>query len=596
MSRKGLFEAMRAKLSQRHRKLYLLWVSLLVFCPTALQPQDRPVPPLNSELDRENLSRVAASAADIKALLVKDAGLMVEVRRCLAKQATGHGQIISESDLTEDAIFDRLEKDVQFRSLATTLLQEYGYLVPVINPNSQAAKEQDFLFQQRTKLIAANQENELAVRRLNMQKSLRPPAAVCDTQLDADCSAGKLPQQQSPASQQQRRSDPVVPFESVPPSTAPENRTDHLELTQTEEEAAGTFPALTLAAGYESILSPNPGTDSVDERSSDSHLVHDDQASVADSDKRNQVEGLTEYEAETASANLATPRPGVRERGLTEIASRVSPSRRSPPPPPDLVRASSPYREIPSLYDMYIQAVPRPAAPKRFGAEVFENGSRDPQLIPMDLPAGPDYVVGPGDALSIDLWGGVTQRIYRLVDREGRVSLPEIGPMLVSGKSLSQVQADLQQTLRMQFRNVSADVSLARLRTIRIYEVGDIQSPGAYDVSSLSTPLNALFAAGGPTPKGSLRSVRHLRGNQLIEVVDLYDLLLHGVKSDLRRLENGDTVLVPPIGPEVTVEGMVRRPAIYELKGEKNLAAVLELAGGLLPTATLRHIEVQRLP
>jgi protein involved in polysaccharide export with SLBB domain len=265
------------------------------------------------------------------------------------------------------------------------------------------------------------------------------------------------------------------------------------------------------------------------------------------------------------------------------------------PPAPELVRGLSPYKDIPSLYDMYIQAIPRPAVPRRFGSEVFLNGTRNSQYIPMDLPAGPDYVVGPGDGLSINLFGGPTQRIYRTVDREGRVSLPEVGPILVSGKSLADVQSSLQQLLRTEFRRVSADVSLARLRTIRIYEVGDIANPGAYDVSSLSTPLNALFSAGGPTQRGSLRIVKHYRGSQLVEVVDLYDLLLHGVKSDLKRLENGDTILVPPIGPQVTVDGMVRRPAVYELKDEKSLASVLELAGGLLPTATLRHIEVQRV-
>ncbi len=96
----------------------------------------------------------------------------------------------------------------------------------------------------------------------------------------------------------------------------------------------------------------------------------------------------------------------------------------------------------------------------------------------MDLPAGPDYVVGPGDALSIELWGGISQRLSRTVDREGRVSLPEVGPILVSGKSLAAVQQNLQQILRTQFRDVSADVSLARLRTIRVYEVGDVTSPG----------------------------------------------------------------------------------------------------------------------
>jgi polysaccharide biosynthesis/export protein len=262
---------------------------------------------------------------------------------------------------------------------------------------------------------------------------------------------------------------------------------------------------------------------------------------------------------------------------------------------PQMVRAANPYEDIPSLYDMYLQATPRPANPKRFGMEVFENSMQDPGLIPMDLPAGPDYVVGPGDGLAIDLWGGVSRKLYRTVDREGRVSIPEVGPLLVSGKSLAEVQQNLQQMVRTQFRDESADVSLARLRTIRVYEVGDVANPGAYDISSLSTPLNALFVAGGPSPQGSLRIVRHYRNNQLVETVDMYDLLLHGVRTGMERLDNGDTILVPPIGPQVTVEGMVRRPAIYELKDEKDLASVLELAGGLLPTAALRQIEVQRL-
>jgi protein involved in polysaccharide export with SLBB domain len=104
-----------------------------------------------------------------------------------------------------------------------------------------------------------------------------------------------------------------------------------------------------------------------------------------------------------------------------------------------------------------------------------------------------------------------------------------------------------------------------------------------------------LFAAGGVTPRGSLRTLKHLRGKQLVEEVDAYDLLLHGVRSDMNRLENGDTLLVPALGPQVTVDGMVRRPAIYELRDESSLADVLELAGGILPTATLHHIEVQRV-
>ena len=115
--------------------------------------------------------------------------------------------------------------------------------------------------------------------------------------------------------------------------------------------------------------------------------------------------------------------------------------------------------------------------------------------------------------------------------------------------------------LRTQFRDVSADVALLRLRSVRMYVVGDVTSPGAYDVSSLSTPLNALFVAGGVTSQGSLRRLQHYRGKQLVEEVDAYDLLLHGIRGDLQRIENGDSLMVPPLGPVVTVEGMVRRPA-----------------------------------
>lgn len=293
-------------------------------------------------------------------------------------------------------------------------------------------------------------------------------------------------------------------------------------------------------------------------------------------------------------ADTGAPRSDLpsNNSGAAENSLRLrEPTRASP----RLVRRPNPYNNIPSLYDMYLQATPRPPALERFGMQIFQNGTRDLQAIPMDLPVGPEYVLGPGDAIAVDLWGGVSRRFYEVVDREGRISLPEVGPLLVAGRSLADVQQSVQRTLRTQFRDVSADVSLARLRTIRVYVVGDVVRPGAYDIGSLSTPLNALFSAGGPTARGSLRILKHLRGNQLVQEVDVYDLLLHGVKGDMQRLENGDTVMVPPLGPEITLEGMVRRPAVYEQKDEKSLADVTDLAGGLLPGATLRHIEVQRL-
>jgi protein involved in polysaccharide export with SLBB domain len=111
----------------------------------------------------------------------------------------------------------------------------------------------------------------------------------------------------------------------------------------------------------------------------------------------------------------------------------------------------------------------------------------------------------------------------------------------------------------------------------------------------LSTPLNALYSAGGPTSRGSLRILRQYRGKQLVREIDLYDFLLHGVRAEVDRLMPGDTILVPPVGPQVSVAGMVRRPAIYELKGEKSLSEVLDLAGGLLVAASLKQINVERV-
>jgi polysaccharide biosynthesis/export protein len=591
---------------------------LLLFWGSLASAQDRQSTPIpTSELGRENLSWVAASAADIKAFLQKDVGLMVELKRWVAKDATGHGQIISEADLTDDAIYRRLETDVQFCSVATALLQKYGYLVPKLNPDSPAAKEREVLFQEHLKWLAQAQEEERAVARQKALRNKTQNASSCDPQFDLDCNPSRTPEEEQIPGQQENAPSRMGPWESNPP-TVPRGGSSPVQraqLTQYEEEYADGFPQLPLGNADESSFGLfDPGATgaaasvaNIGRRGEGGNLM-----TIANPESHNVVDVLPTFGVGAARADAAITdlapsnrreaNPGafsVGQASPTLNAMRPFERRYQPrpaPPAPELVRAPSPYNDIPSLYDMYVQAIPRPVLPKRFGSEVFENGTRDSQFIPMDLPAGPDYVVGPGDGLSIDLWGATTQpRIYRVVDREGRVSLPEVGPVLVSGKSLAEVQESLQQLLRTEFRHISADVSLARLRTIRVYEVGDVANPGAYDISSLSTPLNAMFAAGGPTQKGSLRIVKHFRGNQLVEVVDLYDLLLHGVKSDLQRLENGDTVLVPPIGPQVTVDGMVRRPAIYELKDEKNLAAVLELAGGLLPTATLRHVEVQRL-
>jgi polysaccharide export outer membrane protein len=597
---------------------------LVACCAPALRAQQQNNDPTKtSELAMQNLSRVAASAAEIKSVLLKDSGLMVELKRWVAKDATDHGQIVSDSDLTDDAMFERLESDVPFRAVATLLVQRYGYVLPKVNPESEAGKERELLIQEKTKWLAQRQEEELAqarqVRTRNQQNN-----GPCDVQHDNECNE----EQARPSSVGGPRQEPQQgqpPSRTFPGDSLPSNLPNpggndltRAALTPNDEDFSSTSPRLPFnnSDGSSQSLNnvsvnasgiPNPRIGGEGSPSSPSASGNPGFGNQSDGLLAAFGSGLGTGSgmasgAPTPGLNGIVDSQGVSPTALPPISSNSSTqssTRRSQstllPEPPEMIREKSPYEDIPSLYDMNVRAVTRPAAPKRFGAEVFENGTRDSQMIPMDLPAGPDYVVGPGDGLSVDMWGSVSQRLYRVVDREGRVSLPEVGPILVSGKSLASLQQSLQQILRSQFRDVSADVSLARLRTIRVYEVGDVANPGAYDISSLSTPLNALFVAGGPTQRGSMRILKHYRGTQLVQTVDVYDLLLHGVKADLARLENGDTVQVPPIGPQVTVEGMVRRPAIYELLEEKTLASVLDLAGGLLPTATLRHIEVQRI-
>ena len=158
------------------RGLGLLCVfGALCFSGTVTRGQEQSQAPIaNSDLGRENLSRVAASAAEIKTVLVKDSGLMVELKRWVAKDATAHGQIVSDGDLTDEAIFDRLQSDVQFRSVATTLVQRYGYLVPQVNPDSAAGKEQELLAKERVKWIAQSEQEEFeATRRQQGNRGLR---------------------------------------------------------------------------------------------------------------------------------------------------------------------------------------------------------------------------------------------------------------------------------------------------------------------------------------------------------------------------------------------------------------------------------------
>jgi protein involved in polysaccharide export with SLBB domain len=262
---------------------------------------------------------------------------------------------------------------------------------------------------------------------------------------------------------------------------------------------------------------------------------------------------------------------------------------------PRTIPQPNPYPNLASTKALYAQFPPDASGLKRFGSDIFRPDAVGLSQFPMDLPAGPEYVLGSGDTVTLDIWGGVSQKLTQTVDREGRIVLPEAGPVVVAGFSLAQAQKVVQARLEPQFRNAHVDLSVTRIRTVRVYVVGDVQRPGAYDISALSTPLNALYAAGGPTATGSLRVVKHFRGKQLLGHMDLYDLLLRGVREGIEHLEPGDSILVPTVGPLVAVSGMVRRPAIYELLADTQLANVLDMAGGVSVSASMDEIKVERI-
>jgi protein involved in polysaccharide export with SLBB domain len=235
-----------------------------------------------------------------------------------------------------------------------------------------------------------------------------------------------------------------------------------------------------------------------------------------------------------------------------------------------------------------------PAGLRQFGYEVFQ--SPVTTFAPVtNVPVGPDYVIGPGDSFTVTLWGRVDARHTVVVDRNGQIALPEVGALRVWGMKFSEMESYLQHELSRKFADFRMSVAMDRLRTIRVFVVGETAAPGTYTISSLSTAIHALFAAGGPSKNGTLRKVRLARNGEEPIQIDLYDFLLGGDRSKDVRLQDGDTIFIPLIGPVVGVAGNVRRPAIYEMAGPTTLSQALDLAGGVTFSGWLQRVQVERV-
>ncbi len=233
-----------------------------------------------------------------------------------------------------------------------------------------------------------------------------------------------------------------------------------------------------------------------------------------------------------------------------------------------------------------------------FGYDMFESaeGSFAP---PANMPVPSEYVLGPGDSLRVNLVGAENRGLKLEVDRNGEVALPQIGAVTVAGMRFDSAKELIEAQVAEQMIGVRAHVTMGTLRTIRIFVLGEAKQPGSYVVNGLSTITNALVASGGVSRVGSLRRIQLKREGVVISNLDLYDLLLRGDTQDDVRLQPGDVIYVPPIGPTVGISGGVRRPAIYELSGSdsarSDATTLVRLAGGFRPDADAAMSVVERI-
>lgn len=221
---------------------------------------------------------------------------------------------------------------------------------------------------------------------------------------------------------------------------------------------------------------------------------------------------------------------------------------------------------------------------RHFGGDLAQVGKDDdnddgPSLVP------DDYLIGAGDEILLNLWGSVEANLRLQVDRTGVVAIPRVGSVPVSGLRFSELRKAISQQVGRQFRNFDLSVALGTVKGIRVYVTGFVQKPGVYPVSGLSSMLQAVMQAGGPTAVGSFRNIQLKRGSTTISTLDLYDFLLKGDRSADRLLRSGDVIHVGAVGPQVGVIGSVNKQAVYELRPGETVGDALRMAGGISAVA-----------
>ena len=289
-----------------------------------------------------------------------------------------------------------------------------------------------------------------------------------------------------------------------------------------------------------------------------------------------------------ALEKLTPEQKRIVEQRLDEVRPVVAPEPKVPEPPLD--------GEVSLIERMFAERPPEGISTRlrQYGYELF---SESPSTFaPVeDMPVPDDYKVGPGDELVITVVSPRRSGEHHLtISRQGTIVYPGIGALNVSGMTYPQLLSFLDQRIRGGARDMNLSVRMGKLRTIRIFVVGNVKKPAAYTISALSSLSNAVMASGGPSKEGSLRNIQLKRAGKVVATFDYYDLLRRGDSSSDRRLQSGDIIFVPPVGPRVGVAGHVKTPAIYELKGETQLKDMLAIAGNVSPMGYTQRVQIER--
>ena len=263
---------------------------------------------------------------------------------------------------------------------------------------------------------------------------------------------------------------------------------------------------------------------------------------------------------------------------------------------------ASEYNELNNLRrDTFLEMEERPVEydefdneiPSFFGYDLFEiESSFDSSGI---IPAPREYVLGPGDELTISFSGSI-QAIKKVsINREGNIFLKELGTIAFSGFTFDEASEKLKNVTQASLIGTEVEISLSRLRTIQVFVLGNSKRPGSYNFSPLSSISSILFNTKGPTKNGSLRNISLKRANKEIGSLDMYELLINANTSNDLRIQSGDALLINPVGNRVKIWGNVNRPAIYEIKEGETFKDILNFASGLSSKADKNKITLSRL-